>query len=57
MRLLPKSSDKRRRAGLLLLILSLPVTAALHVFILIGPPMALIGALLLLFPGGNAESS
>ncbi len=57
MRLLPKSSDKRRRAGLLLLILSVPLTAALHIFILIGPPMGLIGALLLLFPGGNAESS
>ncbi|MHC4789554.1 MAG: hypothetical protein ACYS8K_10185 [Planctomycetota bacterium] len=28
-----------------------------HVFILTGPPVFLIGALLLLFPGGNAESS
>ncbi len=57
MRLLPKSSDEQGRAGLLLLIVSVPLTAPLSIFLFIGPGVALIGALLLLFPGDNPESS
>jgi hypothetical protein len=57
MRLVPTPPHARRRAGFLLLILSVPLTAPLDVFLFIGPGVALIGALLYLFPGVNAESS